>query len=102
MGSPAIIPRNLEYSEQNSPHIDPFLKPHEIDRAPSKLTEDVSIDPNIPDITNWTTEDVFEYFSKHHPEAASILKEQVCLRNNKKNHYFQNFCYGKTLGFKLK
>lgn len=76
VGSPAIIPRSFEYKSQNSPSVDPFLKPHELDRAPSKLSDEVPIDPSIPDISNWTTEDVFEYFSKHHPEAAPILKEQ--------------------------
>ncbi|XP_026751095.1 histone-lysine N-methyltransferase 2D-like [Galleria mellonella] len=74
VGSPAIIP-NIEYESRNSSTIDPFLKPHELDRAQSKLG-DVPIDPSIPDITNWTTEDVYEYFVEHFPEAAPILKEQ--------------------------
>lgn len=77
MGSPAIIPSSLEFEKQNSPAADPFLKPHEIDRAPSKLKEQVPIDPTIPDITNWSTDEVYEYFTKHFPEAAPILKEQV-------------------------
>lgn len=77
MGSPAIMRRSVDYNSQNSPTIDPFLKPHELDRAPSKLNDDMPIDPSIPDITNWTTEDVFEYFTKYLPEAAPILREQV-------------------------
>ncbi|KAL4710571.1 hypothetical protein ACJJTC_008973 [Scirpophaga incertulas] len=76
VSSPAIIPSNIEYGKQNQPLIDPFLKPHELDRAPSKLREDVPIDPTIPDITNWTVEQVYEYFMDHHPEAAPLLKEQ--------------------------
>ncbi|XP_028038561.1 histone-lysine N-methyltransferase 2D-like isoform X2 [Bombyx mandarina] len=76
IGSPAIIPRSFDYSGQNSPNVDPFLKPHELDRAPSKLSMDTPIDPSIPDITHWNTDDVFEYFSKHHPEAAPILRDQ--------------------------
>ncbi|KAL0840282.1 hypothetical protein ABMA28_015560 [Loxostege sticticalis] len=76
VGSPAIIPSSLEFEKQNSPAADPFLKPHEIDRAPSKLKEQVPIDPTIPDITNWSTDEVYEYFTKHFPEAAPILKEQ--------------------------
>ncbi|XP_059059698.1 histone-lysine N-methyltransferase 2C-like isoform X1 [Achroia grisella] len=74
MGSPGIIP-GIEYESHNSPMIDPFLKPHEMDRAQSKLG-DLPIDPSIPDITNWTTEDVYEYFMTNFPEAAPILKEQ--------------------------
>lgn len=81
IGSPAIIPRSNESNEHSAPNtpppVDPFLKPHELDRAPSKLGEDVPIDTSIPDITNWTTEEVFEYFSEHHPEAAPILRDQV-------------------------
>ncbi|XP_053602465.1 histone-lysine N-methyltransferase 2D-like isoform X2 [Plodia interpunctella] len=76
MGSPAIIPSNIDYNSQNSPPVDPFLKPHELDRTSSKFGDDVPIDPSLPDITNWTTEDVYEYFIKHLPEAAPILKEQ--------------------------
>ncbi|CAB3243011.1 unnamed protein product [Arctia plantaginis] len=76
VGSPAIIRRSVDYAAQNSPPIDPFLKPHELDRAPSKLDDDMPIDLSIPDITNWTTDDVFEYFTKYLPEAAPILKEQ--------------------------
>lgn len=84
VGSPAIIPSNTEYHSQDSPpdHADdPFLKPHELDRAPSKLTEEAPIDPSIPDITNWTTVDVYEYFKEHHPEGAPILKEQVKIKH---------------------
>lgn len=77
VGSPAIIRRSLDYIAQNSPPIDPFLKPHELDRAPSKLGDDLPVDLSIPDITNWTTDDVFDYFTKYLPEAAPILKEQV-------------------------
>lgn len=85
VGSPAIIP-NIDDNDQDSstppePAIDPFLKPHELDRAPSKVPGEVSLDQDIPDITNWTTNDVYEYFKEHHPEAAPILKEQVTRLN---------------------
>lgn len=76
VGSPAIMRGSMEYNAQSSPSVDPFLKPHELDRAPSKLADDLPIDPSIPDISNWTTDDVFEYFTKYLPEAAPILKEQ--------------------------
>ncbi|CAH2075373.1 unnamed protein product, partial [Iphiclides podalirius] len=74
VGSPAIVPSTIDYNSESST-VDPFLKPHELDRAPTKLV-DVPIDPSIPDITNWTTEDVHSYFMEHYPEAAPILKEQ--------------------------
>ncbi|XP_014365648.2 uncharacterized protein LOC106716614 [Papilio machaon] len=75
VGSPAIILSNIDYNSESST-VDPFLKPHELDRAPTKLAEDVPFDPSIPDISNWTTEDVYSYFMEHLPEAAPILKEQ--------------------------
>lgn len=73
----------MEYAAQNSPSVDPFLKPHELDRAPSKLVEEIPIDPTIPEIANWNTDDVFDYFKQHLPEAAPILKEQVKKTTNK-------------------
>ncbi|XP_013187257.2 histone-lysine N-methyltransferase 2D isoform X2 [Amyelois transitella] len=76
VGSPAIIPSQIDYNSQNSPPVDPFLKPHELDRASSKFGDDVPIDPSVPDVTNWTTDDVYNYFIKHLPDAAPILKEQ--------------------------
>lgn len=76
VGSPAIIPSSLEYSIRGSPPVEPFLKPHELDRSESKLAEDVPIDPRIPDITNWTTDDVYDYFMENFAEAAPLLKEQ--------------------------
>ncbi|CAG9560563.1 unnamed protein product [Danaus chrysippus] len=70
------IPNNIEYTGKDSSSIDPFLKPHELDRAPTKLNNEVPIDPKIPDISNWNVDDVYEYFKQHFPEAAPILKEQ--------------------------
>lgn len=76
VGSPAVILSNVDYNSESST-VDPFLKPHELDRAPTKLAEDVPFDPSIPDVSNWTTEDVYSYFLEHLPEAAPILKDQV-------------------------
>lgn len=100
VGSPAIIP-NIDENDQDSPTtpepiIDPFLKPHELDRAPSKVLGEVSLDQDIPDIANWTTNDVYEYFKKHHPEAAPKLKEQVkrlfsLILSYKPEHKYQNY-----------
>lgn len=74
--SPGIILKNNEYNEKKS-NIDPFLKPHELDRAETKLAEESPIDLSIPDISNWTVDDVYEYFMEYHPEAAPLLREQV-------------------------
>lgn len=70
VGSPAIINRS-------SPTIDPFLKPHEIDRSSAKAADETPIDTKIPDISDWTSSDVYDYFMEHFPEAAPILKQQV-------------------------
>ncbi|XP_037978518.2 histone-lysine N-methyltransferase 2C isoform X1 [Plutella xylostella] len=69
VGSPAIINRS-------SPTIDPFLKPHEIDRSSAKAADETPIDTKIPDISDWTSSDVYDYFMEHFPEAAPILKQQ--------------------------
>ncbi|XP_023935008.1 uncharacterized protein LOC112043713 isoform X1 [Bicyclus anynana] len=76
VGSPAIIPSSVEYSKRASPVVDPFLKPHELDRAATKLFDEAPVDPSIPDISNWNVDDVYEYFTEHFPEAAPILREQ--------------------------
>lgn len=81
VGSPAIIPNSIEYNKKSSPPIDPFLNPHELDRATTKLTEEAPIDPSIPDISDWNVDDVYEYFTEHFPEAAPILREQVNYQN---------------------
>lgn len=78
--------KNNEYNEKKS-NIDPFLKPHELDRAPTKLAEEPPIDLSIPDITNWTVDDVYDYFMEYHPEAAPLLREQVRNTLDTKNIY---------------
>ncbi|CAB3243360.1 unnamed protein product [Arctia plantaginis] len=76
MQSPAIIGRSVDYTAQSTLPTDPFWKPHELDRAPSKLADNLPVDLSIPDVTNWTADDVYNYFTKYLPEAALILKEQ--------------------------
>ncbi|XP_022120279.2 histone-lysine N-methyltransferase 2A [Pieris rapae] len=71
-----IIQNNIEFGTKNSSAIDPFLKPHEIDRAAAKIADKVPIDPSIPDITNWNVDDVYDYFMEHLSEAAPILRDQ--------------------------
>ncbi|CAG4937974.1 unnamed protein product [Colias eurytheme] len=73
---PVIIPNNNEYSTKNTPTVDPFLKPHELDRGAAKIIDDGTIDPSIPDISNWNVDDVYDYFMEHLSEAAPILRDQ--------------------------
>lgn len=77
VGSPGIIPSSIEFTRTSPPVPDPFLKPHEIERSQSKQPEDIPEDKNIPDISEWTSVDVYKYFMEHFPEAAPIFKEQV-------------------------
>ncbi|CAK1553744.1 unnamed protein product [Leptosia nina] len=74
--SPPIVPNNIDCNAKTSPSIDPFLKPHEIDRAAAKIAEDVPIDTSIPDISSWSVDDVYDYFMEHLSEAAPILRDQ--------------------------
>ncbi|EFA10101.2 hypothetical protein TcasGA2_TC012280 [Tribolium castaneum] len=41
-----------------------------------KDSDDDNIDPSIPDATNWTIEEVYQYFAQYFPEEAKIFKEQ--------------------------
>ncbi|XP_046960463.1 histone acetyltransferase KAT6B-like [Vanessa cardui] len=75
VGSPTIHPNNIDYSTKTTT-LDPFLKPHELDRVQTKLSENVPIDVSIPDISNWNVDNVYDYFLEHFPEAAPILREQ--------------------------
>lgn len=72
--SPGMMLREVT---KDSSQVEPFLKPHEIERSHSKLSEEIPIDSSIPDITYWTSNDVYQYFIEHLPIAAPILKEQV-------------------------
>ncbi|CAH0556071.1 unnamed protein product [Brassicogethes aeneus] len=38
--------------------------------------EDPSIDPSIPDASNWTYEEVYQYFAQYFPREAKIFREQ--------------------------
>lgn len=40
------------------------------------------IDPNIPDASDWTTEQVYQYFARLFPKEAEIFRVQVNNLNN--------------------
>lgn len=39
-----------------------------------------NIDPTIPDATEWTYDEVYNYFVQYFPEEAKVFKEQVNLK----------------------
>jgi hypothetical protein len=43
----------------------------------NKDSDDDNIDPSIPDATNWSAEEVYQYFAQYFPKEANIFREQV-------------------------
>ncbi|RZC34820.1 histone acetyltransferase KAT6A [Asbolus verrucosus] len=46
------------------------------DSQSNKDSDDDNIDPSIPDASNWTSEEVYQYFAQYFPEEANIFREQ--------------------------
>ena len=42
--------------------------------------EEPKLDETIPDASEWTTDDVFDFFNSKYPEYASVFKDQVWMR----------------------
>lgn len=42
----------------------------------NKDSDEDNIDPSIPDATNWTIDEVYQYFAQYFPEEAKIFREQ--------------------------
>jgi hypothetical protein len=42
----------------------------------NKDSDDDNIDPSIPDATNWSAEEVYQYFAQYFPKEANIFREQ--------------------------
>ena len=61
VASPPVSPRR-----NSSEHIDD-------DRDSAK---DI-IDPNIPDVTDWSSEQVYQYFARLFPKDAEVFRQQV-------------------------
>lgn len=49
---------------------------------------DETFDPSIPDASNWTYDDVYNYFVQYFPEEAIVFKEQVSFHSNTCNKNF--------------
>lgn len=53
--------------------------------SPARATPDVleddngtdAIDPNIPDASDWTSEQVYQYFLRLFPKEAEVFRQQV-------------------------
>lgn len=66
----------------------PLLSPqmHNGNHSPSNMSDSQSLkdldfeenfDPTIPDASNWTSNEVYQYFLRMFPEEAKVFKEQV-------------------------
>lgn len=56
----------------------PELRCHSPDLQSVKdLDLEENIDPSIPDASNWTYNEVYDYFAQYFPEEAKVFKEQV-------------------------
>lgn len=69
-------------SPSNTPVLPPVLSPQVSPARGSSdvMEDDVSkdgIDPNIPDATDWTCEQVYQYFARLFPKEAEVLRQQV-------------------------
>lgn len=69
-------------SVQLPPALPPVLSPQV---SPARVTSDQmeedspkdGIDPNIPDASDWTSEQVYQYFARLFPKEAEIFRHQV-------------------------
>lgn len=77
----------------NPPVLPPVLSPQV---SPARVSSDQmeddgprdGIDPNIPDASNWSSEQVYQYFARLFPKEAEVFRQQVLF------FYFQrNLCY---------
>ncbi|XP_003426986.1 histone-lysine N-methyltransferase 2D [Nasonia vitripennis] len=70
---------STEHQSNNIPH--PILSPHVSPgrNAPEPMDDDIpreAIDPNIPDASDWTSEQVYQYFARLFPKEAEIFRHQ--------------------------
>lgn len=70
----------------STPVLPPVLSPQVSPaRASSDQMEDDAtkdgIDPNIPDASDWTSEQVYQYFARLFPKEAEVFRQQVSNTN---------------------
>lgn len=68
----------------NTPVLPPVLSPQVSPARGSDQMEDDSprdkIDPNIPDASDWTSEQVYQYFARLFPKEAEVFRHQVSVQ----------------------
>ena len=80
---------NLSEINSSAPILPPVLSPQvsPTRNATELIDEDISrdeIDPNIPDASDWTSEQVYQYFAILFPKEAEVFRTQVNIFFNKK------------------
>lgn len=64
-------------------------------RGSDQMEDDVprdKIDPNIPDASDWTSEQVYQYFARLFPKEAEVFRHQVSVlakRTSRVRDYFE-------------
>ncbi|XP_025837285.1 PHD finger protein 10-like isoform X2 [Agrilus planipennis] len=75
---PSPTPPTLSPQANRNGEISPDFKSNLSDSQSLKdLDLEEHIDPTIPDATNWSYEDVYNYFARYFPNEAKVFKDQV-------------------------
>lgn len=103
---------NSSDSQSNIIHaLPPVLSP-QVSPNRDPIDEDFpkdAIDPNIPDASDWTSEQVYQYFARLFPKEAEIFRSQVSksiqilidsLKSNKLLFYFSGNRWPFSFAFK--
>lgn len=59
------------------PVLSPQVSPARISDQMEDDTPKDKIDPNIPDASDWTSEQVYQYFARLFPKEAEVFRNQV-------------------------
>lgn len=59
----------------------------------NKDSDDDNIDPSIPDATNWSAEEVYQYFAQYFPKEANIFREQVGCSEGRRGWFWRFECF---------
>ncbi|XP_025837286.1 PHD finger protein 10-like isoform X3 [Agrilus planipennis] len=74
---PSPTPPTLSPQANRNGEISPDFKSNLSDSQSLKdLDLEEHIDPTIPDATNWSYEDVYNYFARYFPNEAKVFKDQ--------------------------
>ena len=74
---PALSPQ-MQHVNRISNNVSPFsIKSESSPSIKEELEIEENIDLSIPDATDWSYDDVYEYFLQYFPNEAKVFKEQV-------------------------